>query len=174
MTQRTDRTEKEIDDLVVAHADDPTAWEEDAHVKPRRWKVNPSRLELAAKFYVLSALHRLGADATLALSEREDVDIAIINEAGKATTVEVKTLTGGWRWRVEDIRARKDHYVVFVCFTSEIRNPHVSPEVFVLPSQILQNALLRQHATEIRVDVLGAELKAREAWHQLVAPVPAA
>jgi hypothetical protein len=174
MTQRTHRTEKEIDDVVVAQADDPTAWEEEAHVKPRRWKVNPSRLGLAAKFFVLSALHRLGADATLALGEREDVDIAIINEAGKATTLDVKTLTGGWRWRVEDIHARKDHYVVFVCFTSEIRNPQVSPEVFVLPSQALHAALLRQQADEIRVDVLGAELNAREAWHQLVAPAPAA
>lgn len=133
MTQRTHRTEKQIDDLVVAQADDPTAWEEEAAVKPRRWKVNPSRLGLAAKFFVLSALHRLGADATMALGEREDVDIAIINEAGKATTLDVKTLTGGWRWRVEAIHARKDHYVIFVCFTSEIRNPQVSPEVFVLP-----------------------------------------
>jgi hypothetical protein len=174
MSQRNDKTEKEIDDIVVSQADDPTAWEDEAHVEPRRWKVNPSRLELAAKFFVLSALHRLGAEATLALGEREDVDIAIIDEAGKATTVDVKTLTGGWRWRVEDIHARKNHYVVFVCFTSEILNPHVSPEVFVLSSQALRNALLRQHESEIRVDDLGTELKAREAWHQLIAPSPAA
>ncbi len=101
MTQENQRTEKEIDDLVVAQADDPTAWEEEAHVKPRRWKVNPSRMGLAAKFFVLSALHRLGADATLAVGEREDVDIAIINDAGKATTVDVKTLLFFLRWRVE-------------------------------------------------------------------------
>lgn len=75
---------------------------------------------------------------------------------------------------METIHARKDHYVVFVCFTSEIRNPQVSPEVFVLPSLALQDALLRQQAEEIRVDVVGAELNAREAWHQLVAPAPAA
>ena len=174
MSQRNDKSEKEIDDIVVSQADDPNEWEEEAHVKPRRWKVNPSGLELAAKFFVLSALHRLGAEATLALGEREDVDIAIITEAGKARTVDVKTLTGGWRWRVEDIHARRNHYVVFVCFTSEILNPHVSPEVFVLPSQTLQNALLRQHETEIRVDDLGAELKAREAWQHLIAPSPAA
>ncbi|HEY0370544.1 MAG TPA: hypothetical protein VGD79_00985 [Thermoanaerobaculia bacterium] len=167
---QTDKTEREIDDLVISQADDPSAWEEEASVKPRRWKVNPSRLELAAKFFVLSALHRLGAEATLALGEREDVDIAIITEAGRATTVDVKTLTGGCRWRVEDIHGRMNHYVVFVCFTSEILNPHVSPEVFVFPSQTLQDALSRQHSTEIRVDDLGAELKAREAWHQLVAP----
>lgn len=172
--KQIDKTEKEIDDIVVSQADDPTAWEEEAHVKPRRWKVNPSRLELAAKFFVLSALHRLGAEATLALGEREDVDIAIITEAGRATTVDVKTLTGGWRWRVEDVHARDNHYVVFVCFTSDILNPHVSPEVFVLASQTLQNALSRQLASEIRIDDLGAELKARDAWHQLIAPLPPA
>ena len=159
MTQRSDRPEKEVDDLVVAQADDPTAWEEDAHVNPRRWKVNPSRMELAARFYVLSALHRLGAEATLALTEREGVDIAILDEAGKATTVAVKTVTGGWRWRVEEIHARKDHYVVFVCFTSEIRNPHIPPDVFVLPSLTLENARLRQHATEIRGGCSGRRIE---------------
>lgn len=174
MTERNDKTENEIDEIVVSQADDPTAWEEEAHVKPRRWRVNPARLELAAKFFVLSALHRLGAEATLALGEREDVDIAIINEAGRATTVDVKTLTGGWRWRVEDIHARQNHYVVFVCFTREILNPQVPPEVYVLASQTLRNALLHQRDTEIRVDDLGAQLKGREAWHQLIAPSPTA
>jgi hypothetical protein len=174
MNEQDDKTEQEIDAIVVSQADDPTAWEEEAHVKPRRWSVNPSRLELAAKFFVLSALHRLGAEATLVSGDRQDVDIAIITETGNATTVDVKTLTGGWRWHVEDIHARKDHYIVFVCFTSDIRNPHVPPEVFVLPSQTLRNALQRQHETEIRVDDLGAELHAREAWHQLIAPSPAA
>jgi hypothetical protein len=174
MSKQNGKTEKEIDDIVVSQADDPTAWEDEAIVRPRRWRVNPSRMELAAKFFVLSALHRLGADARLALGDREDMDIAIITEGGEATTVDVKTLTGGWRWRVEDIHARKNHYVVFVCFTSELRNPHVSPEVFVLPSQTLHDALLRQHESEVRLDDLGEELKAREAWHQLVAPSPAA
>ena len=174
MSQQDDKTEKEIDAIVISQADDATAWEEEAYVKPRRWRVNPSRLELAAKFFVLSALHRLGADATLALGEREDVDIAIINETGRATTVDVKTLAGGWRWHVENIHARQNHYVVFVCFTSEILNPHVPPEVIVLPSETLQNALLRQHETEIKVDDLGAQLKAREAWHQLIAPASVA
>ena len=172
MTQTNDRTEKEIDAIVVAEADDPTAWEEEAVVSPRRWKLNPTRLDLAAKFFVLSALHRLGAHATLSLDERDDVDIVIINNHS-VTTVQVKTLTGGWRWHVEEIRARANHFVLFVAFTSEIRNPHVSPDVFVVGSTILQNALLRKHEAEIRVDTLGTELKAHKAWNQLIAPSPA-
>jgi len=173
MSHKNDRTEKEIDAIVVAQADDPTAWEEEAVVRPRRWRVNPSRLDLAAKFFVLSALHRLGADATLSLGERDDVDIVIINDR-TVTTAQVKTLTGGWRWHVEDIHARENHFVIFVAFTSEISNPHVSPEVFVLPSIALQTALRRERETETSVDALGAQLKAHEAWNQLLAPTPAA
>jgi len=173
MSQKRARTEKEIDAIVVSQADDQTAWEEEAVVRPRRWRVNPARLELAAKFFVLSALHRLGADATLSLGERDDVDIVIIN-GRTVTTAQVKTLTGGWRWHVEDIRARENHFIIFVAFTNEIRNPHVSPDVLVLRSLTLQNALLGQHETEIRIDTLGSQLKALEAWDQLLAPSPAA
>ncbi len=173
MSQKNDRTEKEIDAIVVSQVDDPTAWEEEAVVRPRRWRVHPSRLDLAAKFFVLSALHRLGADATLSLGEREDVDIVIINDR-TVFTAQVKTLTGGWRWHVEDIHARENHFVLFVAFMNEIRNPHVSPDVIVVGSLTLQNALHGQRETEIRVDTLGAQLKAQEAWNQLLAPTSAA
>jgi hypothetical protein len=169
----TDRTEKEIDAIVVAEADDPAAWEEEAVVRPRRWKVNPTRLDLAAKFFVLSALHRLGAQATLAPGDAADVDIVIIN-GGTVITAQVKTLTGGWRWHVEEIHARENHYILFVGFTTDIRNPQVSPEVFVLSSKNLQAALLCQQETEIRIDAMGERLKAHEAWHQLVSPPSAA
>jgi hypothetical protein len=168
-----DKTEKEIDAIVVAQADDPDAWEEEAVVHPRRWRVNPTRLDLAAKFFVLSALHRLGARATLAPGEPADVDIVIINDQ-TVITAQVKTLTGGWRWHVEEIHSRENHYIVFVGFTTEIHNPQVSPQVFVLPSKILQAALLRQRETEISVDTLGEQLNAHEAWHQLVSSPPAA
>jgi hypothetical protein len=172
MTQLNE-TEKEIDDRVIAQADDPTAWEEEVVVHPRRWRVSPSRLDQAAKFFVLSALHRLGADAALAIGEPDDVDIVIINERS-VITAQIKTLTGGWRWHVQTIRARENHFVIFVGFTTDIHNPHVSPEVFVVRSQALKAALLRQQDNEINVDRLGAELNAHEAWHELVAPSPAA
>ena len=111
--------------------------------------------------------------ATLAPGEPDDVGIVIIN-GRTVVTAQVKTLTGGWRWHVEEIQARENHFILFVGFTTEIRNPRVSPEVFVLPSKKLQAALLRQQEEEIRVDTLGEQLNAHEAWHQLVAPSPAA
>jgi hypothetical protein len=37
---------------------------------------------LAAEFYVLSVLHRLGFDANLTLGNKKSVDIAVIRGAG--------------------------------------------------------------------------------------------
>lgn len=45
---------------------------------------------LAAEFYVLSVLHRLGADANLTLGNKKSVDIAVVRDAGDALTVDVK------------------------------------------------------------------------------------
>ncbi len=43
---------------------------------------NGYNTNLAAEFYVLSMLHRLGADANLTLGNKKSVDIAIVKDAG--------------------------------------------------------------------------------------------
>ena len=45
---------------------------------------------LASEFYVLSTLHRLGADASLTLGNKKSVDIVVVRKAGDAVTVDVK------------------------------------------------------------------------------------
>lgn len=163
-------TDDEIDEIVVSQADDQAAWDEPFDVKPRRrWHVKPSRLELAAKFHVLSALNRLGVEASLIVGERDDVDIAVIREPGRAITAQVKALVGTTRWRVEELRARKDHYVVFVCYVRELHNPLVPPEVFVLASDTLRGELAERAAEIVSLDEVGERLQGREAWHRLVA-----
>src|ERR1700677_610119 len=49
---------------------------------------------LAAEFYVLSVLHRLGVDANLTLGNKKSVDIAAVRAAGDAITIDVKGLAG--------------------------------------------------------------------------------
>jgi hypothetical protein len=167
----TQRSEKEIDAEVIAEADDASKWELEAEVTPHRRKVNPSRLELAARFFVLSAIHRLGASAvTPAAGQDLGYDVAILDPEGNATTVQVKTITAGYRWHVDPIRARRNHYVVFVCFDQSAPDPEVAPEVFVLPSWDLARAIQRQNEPEIRIDAIGDELHGRHAWQRLIAP----
>lgn len=47
---------------------------------------------LAAEFYVLSILHRLGAEAILTLGNKKSVDVVVVRASGDVVTVDVKGL----------------------------------------------------------------------------------
>src|SRR5215210_7630771 len=90
-------TDEQMNELVFADVNDPSAWGDPITVGPskgpRRIR-HANHLELASKFYILSVLHRLGADATMTFSQSDNVDITVVLESGHALTVDVKTLTG--------------------------------------------------------------------------------
>lgn len=50
-------SEAEIDDLVVAHADDDSAWEEPVTGKPLKWRTVRLPEELAARVAYFAMLH---------------------------------------------------------------------------------------------------------------------
>ena len=97
---------------------------------------------LAAEFYFLSALHRLGADANLTLGNKKSVDIAVVRGAGDSITIDVKGLAGTTAWPIDNIALGGDastrHFIVFVCFVGQISNPRVLPEVWIVPSTKLE------------------------------------
>ena len=90
---------------------------------------------LASEFYVLSVLHRLGADANLTLGNKKSVDIAVVKDAGESITVDVKGLAGKTGWPVDNVKTSvRNHYLVFVSYLGKISDPAVLPEVYVVPS----------------------------------------
>lgn len=90
---------------------------------------------LAAEFYVLSVLHRLGVDANLTLGNKKSVDIAAVRAAGRAITIDVKGLAGTTSWPVDNLKpARSGHFIVFVCYRGKITDPSALPDVWVIPS----------------------------------------
>lgn len=127
---------------------------------------------LAAEFYVLCVLHRLGISATLTLGNKKSVDIVIARDAGDALTVDVKGLAGTTNWPVDNLReGRKRHFIIFVTFLGKIRDPSVLPEVYVVPSEDVPSLIYQNPAGNRRVIQLGRARKAwarfRDAWAQL-------
>src|SRR6266581_3735070 len=97
---------------------------------------NGYNTNLAAEFYVLSVLHRLGISATLTLGNKKSVDIVVARDAGEAVTVDVKGLAGSTNWPVDNLKAGKEkHFIVFVTFLGRISDPSFLPEVYVVPSE---------------------------------------
>lgn len=168
-------TEEEIDDLVIAQADDPSAWGDPIVVAPSKsprpaWIAQAKHLDLAAKFFVLSVLHRLGLEATFTFSQNDNVDITIVQESGRALTIDVKTLSGSREWSIGPFRARDHHYVVFVWYPGT-NDPRVQPTAYVVASERLQKLLDRKKVQSLPLDLLATELSAQDAWQELaVAP----
>jgi hypothetical protein len=168
-------SEDEIDALVIADVDDPSAWGDPivvpASSSPRpAWMAQTKHLDQAAKFFVLSVLHRLGLEATLTFTQNDNVDITIVQESGRALTVDVKTLIGAREWHIAPFRARDHHYVVFVWYpaTTDLR---VQPTSYIVASERLHKLLARRNVRSLSLDVLASELSAEDSWQELaVAP----
>jgi hypothetical protein len=93
---------------------------------------------LAAEFFVLSMLHRLGLDANLTLGNKKAVDIVIVRGPRNFVTVDVKGLAGTTSWPVDNVKVKADdHFLVFVSFLGHIASHKVAPEVYVVPSKRL-------------------------------------
>jgi hypothetical protein len=105
-------------------------------------------LELASKFYVLSVLHRLGADATLTFSQSDNIDITVVLES--ALTVDIKTLSGPLKeWRVADFRARTGHFLAFVWYPGTA-GPNTPPDVYIVASKQLETFLANHREDAFR------------------------
>jgi hypothetical protein len=175
----TSRKQKVLDDQieaeVLADLDDPSAWEEPIFVPPStsplpEWVTAGRHLELSARFHVLSILHRLGAEASLTNAYRESVDITVVQAPGRALTIEVKTIIGKSKWRMQPFVSRKHHYVAFVVYAARaMTDPSTAPEVLIFPSGQLKAFVEQQMSATVNVQTLARQLGISNSWQQLIA-----
>lgn len=91
---------------------------------------------LAAEFYVLSCLHRVGLTANLTLGNKKGVDVVVVRDAGDAVTVEVKGGAKRYDWPANNLVTTKpdQHFVALVSFEGRIADTDMpSPRVWIVP-----------------------------------------
>jgi len=103
---------------------------------------------LAAEFYVLSMLHRKGAEALLTLGNKKSVDILVTRPNGSHLTLDVKGLAGPYDWPADNIRlpAPRSHFIALLTFEGKITDPLHSPNVWVLRANALA-PFIKQYKT---------------------------
>ena len=166
-------SEKEIRDKLVGDAKDPNAWGKPIKVSASRaqrpeWYGRAGHLQLAAKFYVLSVLHLLGADANLTSPQSDNVDITVVKQPGEAFTIQVKTLMGTSQWPVEKFSARKHHFVVFIRYERESHGPQVAPDIYIWASERLKAFIGRDSTKTVSLEDVASKLDPKSAWKQFV------
>ena len=91
---------------------------------------------LAAEFYVLACLHRLGIAANLTLGNKKGVDVVVVRKAGDAVTVEVKGAAQKYDWPANNLVTTTPdrHFVALVSFEERIEEPTMpAPRVWIVP-----------------------------------------
>ena len=99
---------------------------------------------LAAEYFALSMLYRVGANAYLTLGNKKSIDI-VVDKDGDTLTADVKGLRGTSCFPVDNWKKKeKNHHLIFVSFLNRIKDPSCPPESYIVPSldlDILQKEL---------------------------------
>ncbi len=172
MKERSRISNKEVELDLIEDSKNANAWGSPIKVLPSKaqrpeWYGQVRHLELAAKFHVLSVLHRLGVEASLTYAQPDNVDIAAVRQSGEAFTIDVETLTGTSRWPVEKFRARKHHFLV--CYQRKWRDPEAVPDLYIWKSEPLKAFIRREKPTSVSLKELASELDPTVAWEQFAA-----
>lgn len=128
---------------------------------------------LAAEFWVLSMLHRLGADAALSIGNKKAVDIVITGDGAGLKTVDVKGLQKHYDWPADNIRETgpDNHFYVFLTFDGKIEDPDHAPSVWIVPANEVKR-FVKHYKTRKVVSrtalVRDGTQYYRQAWHRLV------
>jgi hypothetical protein len=91
---------------------------------------------LAAEFYVLSVLHRVGLSASLTLGNRKAIDI-VVETDDRTITIDVKGMASRTNWPLDNFKSkdRGNHYIALVSFNNKIQDPSVLPTVYLVPAK---------------------------------------
>lgn len=133
---------------------------------------------LAAEYYVLSCLHRIGLTANLTLGNKKGVDVVVVRQAGDAVTVEVKGTAKKYDWPANNLVTTKpnQHFVALVSFEGHIEDQEMpSPRVWIVPFPEVSR--FKRTYPGGRINVSRAALDSADgrqfenAWHLIEGPV---
>ncbi len=126
---------------------------------------------LASEFFVLSSLHRLGAQASLTLGNKKSVDI-FVARGRRTITIEVKGVAGAYDWPVNNLptECRRSHFIVLVSYNGRIGDPNVPPSIWILPHANV-DPFIRQYRGRrniSRATIVRDGARFKDAWWRIV------
>jgi hypothetical protein len=125
-------------------------------------RANSFNTGIAAEFFVLSQLFRMGLEAYLSQGNKKSIDIRVVHNAKKSISIDVKAVRGYSSLVVNNVVAKQNHFVVFVIYNDKFEDVSVTPEVFIVPSQEV-GAITKKHKLERRV-MKGDLAKYKDEW----------
>jgi hypothetical protein len=115
-------------------------------VAEKKERANTFDTGVAAEYFVLSQIYRLGLEAYISQGNKKAIDIRVIQENGNPISVDVKAVRGYSSLVVNNVKAKENHFIVFVIYNNKFENVLTQPDVYIVPS--LEVPSITQHFKE--------------------------
>ena len=133
-------------------------------------RANTFNTGIAAEYFVLSQLYRLGLEAYISQGNKKAIDIRVIQEDGNTISLDVKAVRGYSSLVVNNLEVKAGHYIVFVIYNNKFEDVLTSPEVYIVPSSDVP-AITSHFKAEKRV-MKGVLKKYQNHWDLIKANKP--
>jgi len=117
---------------------------------------------IAAEYFILSQLYRMGLEAYISQGNKKSIDIRIIKEDGTAVSIDVKAVRGYSSLVVNNVRIIENHFIVFVIYNDKFENILAFPDVFIVPSGDVPS--ITSHFKKEKRVMKGALEKYKDKW----------
>jgi hypothetical protein len=131
-------------------------------MKPPAPRANSFNTGMAAEFFVLSQLFRMGLEAYLSQGNKKSIDIRVVHSPEKAISIDVKAVRAYSSLVVNNVVSAPTHFVVFVIYNNKFEDVAVAPDVFIVPSE--EVAAITKHFQLERRVMKGDLAKYKDNW----------
>lgn len=118
---------------------------------------------IAAEYFVLSQLFRLGIEAYVSLGNKKAIDIRLVGSDGIARSIDVKAVRGYSSLPVNNIAKAKDHFIVCAFYNNRFEHLQSLPETFIIPSWEIEECL-SYFGDQTRILKRSIDPRHRENW----------
>jgi hypothetical protein len=126
---------------------------------------------LASEFFVLSALTRLGFNASLTLGNKKSVDIFVFHTNGNTITIDVKGISGKNDWILGDspLSENANHFFILLTFDGKMDDISNVPRIWVIPApkilSLIKTSANRKTKYVSRKTIREQAAEYENAWH---------
>ena len=109
------------------------------------------------------------ADAYMTMGNKKSVDIWIIKDGEPDVSIDVKSVRASDSIPVGNVKAKSDHYVVFVIYNNKFEDTLVLPDFYIVPSNKVVEYSRKFNGGRINIFKKDIE-QYKNAWEQLELP----
>jgi len=133
----------------------------------KKQRANTFDTGVAAEYFILSQIYRLGLEAYISQGNKKAIDIRVIQENGNPISIDVKAVRGYSSLVVNNVKVQDNHYIVFVIYNNKFEDVLVPPDVYVVPSSDVPS--ITSHFKEEKRVMKGALEGYKNQWSLLKA-----